>query len=69
MKTLKSLASVFAFAILISCSQTNTKPKETAKSKENQEEIAKKERPVTFFPVVIASSISIVQKIYLKKEE
>ena len=71
MKSIKVLIYLFVFSMMVSCSETNKKSKDLAKTSENKEEQeeVKKNRPITFFPIVVAGSISLIQKIYLKKGE
>ena len=68
----------FSFSILIlsglllGCSQVNAKDKDPKNGKSNQEEkeqTSKVEKRPSLFPLIVAGSISIIQKVYIRKEE
>jgi hypothetical protein len=62
---IKSTLNILILLTLLSCSNSNKKPIEESNKKEKTE---KKERPRTrIFPIIMAGSISLVQKFYLKK--
>lgn len=60
---------LFALVISCSCSQTDESKAKQKVKKEDQEEVVKKEQRPAFFPIIVAGSLSLIQKIYLKKAD
>ena len=66
----KTILAIPILAFALSCSQNKSEEnKANQKNQENKENASKKENKPTLFPVIMAGSITLIQKLYLKKRE
>jgi len=66
----KSVLFFFIAYFSFSCSQNmDTRKKVNNKNDEERESVNQKENKPMLFPIIIAGSIGLIQKVYIKKEE